>query len=54
MTKYIIDFKEIGLSDIADAGGKNASLGEMIKHLGPLGIRVPAGFAVTVYPGLPD
>jgi pyruvate,water dikinase len=28
-------------------GGKNASLGEMIQHLGPSGIAVPEGFATT-------
>src|SRR5690606_27992845 len=29
-------------------GGKNASLGEMIRNLSPLGIAVPDGFALTV------
>ena len=28
-------------------GGKNASLGEMIRELSPLGVRVPEGFATT-------
>ena len=28
-------------------GGKNASLGEMISQLSPLGVRVPGGFATT-------
>ncbi len=28
-------------------GGKNASLGEMLKELTPLGIKIPDGFAVT-------
>lgn len=33
--------------DLALVGGKNASLGEMLGHLGTLGIRVPDGFAIT-------
>src|SRR5438874_11373921 len=40
-------FSEVGLSDVDLVGGKNASLGEMIRELAPLGIRVPDGFAVT-------
>jgi phosphoenolpyruvate synthase/pyruvate phosphate dikinase len=28
-------------------GGKNASLGEMVRSLGPHGIKVPPGFAIT-------
>lgn len=47
MSKYIAWFEEIGLQDIALVGGKNASLGEMIRSLGQKGIRVPGGFAVT-------
>lgn len=43
----IIDLSKVGLGDIAEVGGKNASLGEMIAKLTPLGIRVPPGFAVT-------
>ena len=34
-------------ADVAIAGGKNASLGEMIGALAGEGIRVPGGFAVT-------
>ncbi len=30
-------------------GGKNASLGEMIRHLTPKGIRIPNGFATTAH-----
>jgi pyruvate,water dikinase len=40
-------FKEIGRGDVADVGGKNASLGELIQALVPGGIRVPDGFATT-------
>ncbi|MBD3627723.1 phosphoenolpyruvate synthase [Cyclobacterium sp.] len=48
MTKYCISFSEIRHTDLASVGGKNASLGEMIRKMTPLGIRVPMGFAVTV------
>jgi pyruvate,water dikinase len=37
----------IGRTDIALVGGKNASLGEMVRTLSSQGIRVPAGFATT-------
>ncbi|KPV53205.1 phosphoenolpyruvate synthase, partial [Kouleothrix aurantiaca] len=40
-------FGEIGIEDVALVGGKNASLGELLHELGPLGIRVPDGYAVT-------
>ncbi|SHE58085.1 phosphoenolpyruvate synthase [Microbulbifer donghaiensis] len=40
-------FDAIGLEDIADVGGKTASLGEMYRTLTPQGIRVPNGFAIT-------
>ncbi len=47
MSAYIKWFKEIGIKDTAEVGGKNASLGEMYNHLTPLGVDVPNGFAVT-------
>jgi pyruvate,water dikinase len=40
---YILDFEKLDKNSIPIGGGKNASLGEMIKA----GIRVPPGFAVT-------
>ena len=43
----VVDLSDIGMSDIAIAGGKNASLGELICNLGKLKIAVPAGFATT-------
>ncbi|MFU8797424.1 MAG: phosphoenolpyruvate synthase, partial [Gammaproteobacteria bacterium] len=43
----IIWFKDLGIHDIDHVGGKNASLGEMIKHLTKAGIKVPNGFATT-------
>ena len=36
------------MSKIEQVGGKNASLGTMIKYLKPLGVNIPDGFAVTV------
>ena len=36
------------MTDILQVGGKNASLGEMIQNLSPLGVDVPDGFAITV------
>src|SRR5690606_25248307 len=38
---------ELRLSDLAQVGGKNSSLGEMIGHLAELGVSVPGGFATT-------
>jgi len=35
------------MGDVGRVGGKNASLGEMISNLAPLGIQVPGGFATT-------
>ncbi len=40
-------FSEIGLDDLEEVGGKNASLGEMVANLASLGVRVPDGFATT-------
>jgi pyruvate,water dikinase len=40
-------FEDVGMTDVAMVGGKNASLGEMRRALTPLGIRTPDGFATT-------
>ncbi len=40
-------FADIDAEDIALVGGKNASLGELYRHLTPRGVRVPNGFAIT-------
>ncbi len=45
--EHLLWFDQIGLKDIDRVGGKNASLGEMLRHLTSNGIRVPEGFAVT-------
>ena len=47
MTEYIVPLDHIGIDDIDRVGGKNASLGEMIRHLSAAGVRVPGGFATT-------
>ncbi|MBL7695566.1 MAG: phosphoenolpyruvate synthase [Ferruginibacter sp.] len=45
---YITDLHKVGMKDIDQVGGKNASLGEMLQNLTPLGIQIPGGFVVTV------
>ncbi|MFH1967764.1 MAG: PEP/pyruvate-binding domain-containing protein [bacterium] len=47
LKKNISWFSEIGIKDVPLVGGKNASLGEMIKNLIPKGVNVPNGFATT-------
>jgi len=47
MSENIKWFNEIGIEDVAEVGGKNASLGEMYQSLTSEGVRVPNGFAVT-------
>jgi pyruvate,water dikinase len=47
--KIILWFKDIKIEDVPLVGGKNASLGEMIKNLTPHGINIPDGFALTAY-----
>jgi pyruvate,water dikinase len=43
----VVWFNSIGLTDIPRVGGKNASLGEMVRSLADRGVRVPDGFATT-------
>ena len=43
----VIPFERVRMRDLAQVGGKNASLGEMIGELSNAGIRVPGGFATT-------
>ena len=45
--KNIKWFDEIGIEDIAEVGGKNASLGEMYQNLKSEEVLVPNGFAIT-------
>lgn len=44
---YVVSLQNVTLKDVNLVGGKNASLGEMIKHLTSSGVRVPDGFATT-------
>jgi len=45
--RFIRFFSEIGIKDIEQVGGKNASLGEMYRNLSSEGISIPNGFATT-------
>jgi pyruvate,water dikinase len=45
--KHILFFNQISIADIAEVGGKNASLGEMYCQLNPIGIKIPNGFSLT-------
>jgi len=49
MTPYVVPLNTLGRDDVDVVGGKNSSLGEMLRSLGGLGIRVPDGFATTVH-----
>jgi pyruvate,water dikinase len=44
---FVIPYREITLDRLGEVGGKNASLGELLRALGPKGVAVPDGFAVT-------
>lgn len=44
---FIKLFQDVGIKDIALVGGKNASIGEMMQHIKPLGIKMPDGFIIT-------
>ena len=47
MSANILWLHDLRLSDLAQVGGKNSSLGEMIGNLAKLGVSVPGGFATT-------
>ncbi len=44
---FIKWFADITIADIPLVGGKNASLGEMVRELANKGVKVPDGFAIT-------
>jgi pyruvate,water dikinase len=44
---YVAWLKDLSMADLPRVGGKNASLGEMIRGLSAAGVRVPGGFATT-------
>lgn len=45
--RFALRFDEITIDDVPLVGGKNASLGEMVRELGGRGVKVPGGFATT-------
>ena len=47
MTSNVLWLNDLRLTDLAQVGGKNSSLGEMIGELSGLGVSVPGGFATT-------
>jgi pyruvate,water dikinase len=47
-SRYTLELQNVTLEDLNLVGGKNASLGEMIKNLSALRISIPQGFAITV------
>jgi pyruvate,water dikinase len=47
MSTFIRWLEEVGLDDVPLAGGKNASLGELIQSLSASDVRVPGGFVIT-------
>ncbi len=47
MREYVIWFESLGMGEVGRVGGKNASLGEMIRNLADSNVRVPGGFATT-------
>src|SRR5260221_12983865 len=48
-TPRVVPLDRLRMTDLAEVGGKNASLGEMISQLAGTGIRVPGGFATTAF-----
>jgi pyruvate,water dikinase len=42
-------FGDITIDDVPLVGGKNASLGEMVRELAGMGVKVPDGFAITAH-----
>ncbi|MGV6852423.1 MAG: phosphoenolpyruvate synthase [bacterium] len=44
---YVLWLDKVGMHNLDQVGGKNASLGEMIANLSSMGVSVPGGFATT-------
>ncbi len=47
MTQAIRWLHSVGMGDVDEVGGKNASIGEMLSQLGGTGVATPGGFATT-------
>lgn len=45
--QYVKWLEQLGMGDVEEVGGKNASLGELINNLEKMSIKVPTGFATT-------
>jgi len=44
---HVIWLENVNRTDVSSVGGKNASLGEMLRNLSEQGVKVPPGFATT-------
>jgi hypothetical protein len=44
---YVVPLELLSSSNLERVGGKSTSLGELLRHLGEAGVRVPPGFATT-------
>ena len=49
MNAYVVPLRSLARGDVEVVGGKNSSLGEMLRSLGGLGVSVPDGYATTVH-----
>ena len=47
MTQMIRWLDTVGMGDVDEVGGKNASIGEMLSELGGTCVATPGGFATT-------
>lgn len=47
VSAHTMDLSQVSMHDLEQVGGKNASLGEMIRHLSATNVVVPKGFATT-------
>ncbi len=46
---FILWFEDISMDNVPQVGGKNASLGELVRAVEPKGVRIPHGFATTAH-----
>lgn len=47
MQQNVLRLDQVGMTDVEQVGGKNASLGEMLRELADAEVQVPNGFATT-------
>ena len=47
-TPYVVPLRSLGRADVELVGGKNSSLGEMLKSLGALGVTVTQGHGIGI------